>query len=143
MHLSEPEWDIWVFQSFICHLDFLYLKLHMTIKKTFSFCFCCSVKILYPIFWPPKITQITKCQKTHPSQIFPLIPKQLSEFSKLKNQTQKLPLKIQKPKKSFKSQNVRKQTLPKYSHWFQNNFQNFQNSKIKLKNYPLKSKNLK
>ena len=45
--------------------------------------------------------------------------------------------------KSLKSQNVRKQTLHKYSHWFQNNFRNFQNSKIKLKNDPLKSKNLK
>ncbi len=94
--------------------------------------------------------QITKCQKTDPSQIFPLIPKQLSEFSKLKNQPKKWPLQIQKPKISFESQNVRKQTLPKYAHWFQNrtnnqlwfqnNFQNFQNSKIKLKNYPLKSK---
>ena len=36
-----------------------------------------------------KKLQITKCQKTDPSQICPLIPKQLSEFSKLKNQTQK------------------------------------------------------
>ena len=33
--------------------------------------------------------------------------------------------------------------FPKYAHWFQNNFQNFQKSKIKLKNDPLKSKNLK
>ena len=34
-------------------------------------------------------------------------------------------------------------SLPKYAHWFQNNFRNFQNSKIKLKNDPLKSKNRK
>merc|ERR1712082_126996 len=33
-----------------------------------------------------KQLQITKCQKTDPPQICPLIPKQLSEFSKLKNQ---------------------------------------------------------
>ena len=57
-----------------------------------------------------------KCQKTDLSQICPLIPKPLSEFSKLKNQTKKLPLKIQKPKISLKSQNIRKQTLPKYAH---------------------------
>merc|ERR1712002_706666 len=36
-----------------------------------------------------KKLQITKCQKTDPPQICLLIPKQLSEFSKLKNQTQK------------------------------------------------------
>ena len=72
-----------------------------------------------------------------------MIPKQLSKFLKLKNKTKKLNLKIQKPKLSLQSQNVRKETLPKYAHWFQNNFQNFQNSKIKLKNDPLKSKNLK
>ena len=41
-----------------------------------------------------------------------LIQKQLSKFSKLKNQTQKSLLKIQKPKKSLKSQNVRKLTAP-------------------------------
>ena len=52
--------------------------------------------------------------------------------------TKKLSLKIQKPKINLKSQNVRNQTPPKYSHWFQNNFRNFQNSKIKLKNDPLK-----
>ena len=60
----------------------------------------------------PFKSKITKCQKTDPSQIFPLIPKQLSEFSKLKNQIKKLPLKIKKPKKSFKSQNVRKLISP-------------------------------
>ena len=37
----------------------------------------------------------------------------------------------------------KKTDLPKYAHWFQNNLRNFQDSKIKLKNGPLKSKNLK
>merc|ERR1711905_101664 len=68
-----------------------------------------------------------------PPQICPLIPKQLLEFSKLKNQTKKLPLKIKKPKISLKSQNVKKQTPSKYAHRFQNNFRNFQNSKNQTK----------
>ena len=74
---------------------------NLTIKKKLSSFFCSfssSITIFYPTFWPPKMPQIKKCQKTDP---------------------------------------------PKYSHWFQNNFWNFQNSKIKLKNDPLKSKNLK
>ncbi len=41
-----------------------------------------------------------------------LIPKQLSKCTKLKNQTKKRPLKIQKPKISLKSLNIRKQTHP-------------------------------
>ena len=39
-----------------------------------------------------------------------LITKQLSKLSKLRNQTKKLPLNIQKPKISLKSQNFRKLT---------------------------------
>ena len=81
--------------------------------------------------------------ENRPSPNMPTDSKITFKFSKHKNQTKKLPLKIQKPKISLKSQNVRKQTPPKYAHWFQNNFRNFQNSKIKLKNDPLKSKNLK
>ena len=46
---------------------------------------------------------------------FPNIPndsKTTFELFKTKNLTKKLPLKIQKPKISLKSQNFRKQTLP-------------------------------
>merc|ERR1712030_115802 len=51
-----------------------------------------------------------KMSENRPSPNMPTNSKQLSEFSKLKNETKKLPLKIQKTKKSFKSQNVRKLT---------------------------------
>ncbi len=55
------------------------------------------------------------------------------EIFKTKKSNKKLPIKIQKPKIGLKSQNVWKQTIPKYSHRLQNNFQIFKNSKIKLK----------
>ncbi len=72
-----------------------------------------------------------------PLQLCPLIPKQLSKFSKLKNQ--KLPLQIQKPKISLKSQNVRKLTPPNMPILILKQLLKFS----KLKNDPLKSKNLK
>ena len=85
--------------------------------------------------WPLKVQKHCLTHKECPYFDFDFdeLPSKLSEdhfcfwsrFSKLKNQTKKWPLKIQKPKISLKSQNVRKQTLPKYSHCLQNNFKNF------------------
>ena len=73
--------------------------------------------------WPLKVKKHFLTHKERPDWDFHFeeLPSKLSKdhfcfwsrFSKLKNQTQKWPLKIQKPKKSFKSQNVRKQTPPK------------------------------
>ncbi len=65
-------------------------------------------------------------------------------FKTQKNQTQKGPLKIQKPKISLKTKNVRKQTPPKYSHSDSKTiFRISKSQRNKLKKTPLKSKNLK
>ena len=107
--------------------------------------FCFWPKISKTKKLPLKVKKHFLTHKECPDLDFKLSKDQFcfwSHFSKLKNLTKKWPFNIQKSKISLKSQNVRKLTPPKYAHWFQNDLQNFQNSKIKLKNYPFKSKNL-
>ncbi len=107
---------------------------NLTIKKTFSFFSYSSSRFCTPPFDHQKCLKSQNVRKQTP----PNMPTDSKTFEifKLKNQTKKWPLKIQKPKISLKSQTVRKQTLLQYAHWFQNIFQNFQNSKINLKNDP-------
>ena len=66
-----------------------------------------------------------------------LITKKTFKILKTQNQTKKLPLKIQKPKISLKSQNVRKLTPTKYAHYdYKTTFKIFQTQKSNPKITP-------